>query len=155
MTSRKPASPPPEEDAVLRNALEQAGWRCTRQRVAIYAYLRGVDCHPTAEQVFAAVRQRIPNLGLATVYKALEALVDVGLAARVADDAGGPTRYDGRSEAHYHLRDERTGQVSDLHLPYDPNLLDKLSPGLADALRSQGFEVTRHRLEVIGRFQGQ
>jgi Fe2+ or Zn2+ uptake regulation protein len=144
-----------EEDAVLRAALEQAGWRCTRQRVAIYAHLRGVDCHPTAEQVFAAVRQRIPNLSLATVYKALEALVDVGLAARVADDAGGPTRYDGRSEAHYHLRDEQTGQVSDLHLPYDPSLLDKLSPGLADVLRGQGFEVTRHRLEVIGRFRDQ
>jgi uncharacterized protein len=32
----------------------------------------------------------------------------------------GPTRYDGRSEPHYHLRCERTGEVMDLPLPYDP-----------------------------------
>src|SRR5271154_6806087 len=94
----------------LRRALEQAGWRFTRQRAAVFAYLRGVESHPTAEQVFAAVRQHLPNISLATVYKALEALVDAGVAARLADDSGGSVRYDGRAESHYHLRCQRTGQ---------------------------------------------
>src|SRR5438132_10665168 len=87
-------------EADLRRALEQAGWRCTRQRAEVFAYLRAVDSHPTAEHVFAGVRRHLPNISLATVYKALEALVDAGLAARLADDAGGPVRYDGRPEAH-------------------------------------------------------
>jgi Fur family transcriptional regulator, peroxide stress response regulator len=143
----------PCEEGPLRAALEQAGWRYTRQRAAVFAYLRSVDCHPTAEQVFAAVRRHLPNISLATVYKALEALVDAHLAARVADDSG-PIRYDGRSEAHYHLRCERTGQVRDLPLPYDPNLMDKLAPDLIEALRRQGFEVTGHRLEVVGHYRG-
>src|SRR5437870_2281632 len=91
------------EDAQLRHALEQAGWRYTHQRAAVYAYLRSVESHPTAEQVFAAVRQHIPNISLATVYKALEALVDAEVASRIADESG-PARYDGRSDAHYHLR---------------------------------------------------
>jgi Fe2+ or Zn2+ uptake regulation protein len=136
----------------LRQALEQAGWRYTRQRAAVFGYLRSVDCHPTAEQVFTAVRRHIPNISLATVYKALEALVDARLAARLAGGPG-PARYDGRSDAHYHLRCQRTGEVRDLPLPYDAQLLDKLAPHLAEALRQQGFEITGHRLELVGHFQ--
>ena len=106
----EPPAPHPRAEAELRQALERAGWRFTRQRAAVHAYLRSVETHPTAEQVFVAVRRHLPNISLATVYKALEALVDARLAARVADETG-PVRYDGRSEAHYHLRCERTGQV--------------------------------------------
>jgi Fe2+ or Zn2+ uptake regulation protein len=138
-------------EAELRQALERAGWRFTRQRAAVFAYLRGVDCHPTAEQVFQAVRERLPHISLATVYKALDALVAAGLANRLGGGVG-PARYDGRCEAHYHLRCQRTGQVRDLPLPYDPQLLDKLAPHLADLLRQQGFEITGHHLELLGRF---
>jgi Fe2+ or Zn2+ uptake regulation protein len=137
----------------LRLALERAGWRFTRQRAEVFRYLRSTDTHPTAEQVFAAVRQHIPNISLATVYKALEALVDSGLAARLADSSGGPVRYDGRAEAHYHLRCERTGSVRDLPLPYDPHLLDRIAPELIRSLREQGFEILGHRLEVVGHYR--
>jgi Fe2+ or Zn2+ uptake regulation protein len=145
-----PCSP----QARLRQALEQAGWRFTRQRAEVFAYLKSVDSHPTAEQVFVAVRQRMPNISLATVYKALEALVDAGVAARLADNTGGPARYDGRAEAHYHLRCERTGRLQDLSLPYDPQLLERIAPELIASLREQGFEVLGHRLEVVGHYRG-
>jgi Fe2+ or Zn2+ uptake regulation protein len=135
----------------LRAALEQAGRRFTRQRAEVFSYLHSVHSHPTAEQVFAAVRRSIPNISLATVYKALEALVDAGLAARLADDAGGPVRYDSRAEAHYHLRCDRTGEVRDLPLPYDPNLLERIAPDLLASLKEQGFEILGHRLEIIAR----
>lgn len=142
---------PAEGESDLRSALERAGWRHTRQRAEVFAYLRSVESHPTAEQVFAAVRRRVPNISLATVYKALEALCDAGLAARLAA-ADVPVRYDGRPEAHYHARCERTGRVLDLDLPYDPQLLDRVAPGLVERLRAEGFEIVGHRLEVIGRF---
>src|SRR4051794_21418430 len=116
-----PPTPSSEDD--LRAALQRAGWRCTPQRAEVLAYLRAVDTHPTAEQVFAALRRSRRNLSLATVYKALEALVNAGLAARLADDGGGPARYDGRPQPHYHLRCTRSGAVADLDLPYDPDLL--------------------------------
>src|SRR4051812_7316536 len=103
----------------LREALERAQLRCTRQRAAVWSYLGSVECHPTAEQVYHAVRADVPNISLATIYKALEVLVEAGLAARVAGGPG-PARYDGRREAHYHLRCEATGAVRDLPLPYDP-----------------------------------
>jgi Fur family peroxide stress response transcriptional regulator len=152
MFHREPACGP-VEDADVRRALEAAGWRFTRQRAAVLAFLRTACGHPTAEQVFAAVRRHLPNISLATVYKALEALVDAGLANRIAGDQG-PTHYDGRSEPHYHLRCQHSGEVLDLPLPYDPALLDKLDPQLIETLRQQGIEIIGHRLELVGRFVG-
>ena len=150
---------PPENErtgeADLRGALERAGRRYTRQRAGVFAFLRSVDSHPTAEQVFDAVRLHIPNLSLATVYNALEALVEAKLASRLADALGGPVRYDGRPSPHYHLRCERTGVVRDLPLPYAPDLLDRLAPDLIAELRRLGFEVRGHRLEVVGQFRGE
>jgi Fe2+ or Zn2+ uptake regulation protein len=140
-----------QESAQLRQALEKAGWRFTRQRAAVYSYLRSVLTHPTAEQVYLAVREDVPSISLATVYKALEALVEVKLAAKLAD-AEGPARYDCRSDDHYHVRCLKTGEVRDLPLPYDPDLLAKLAPRLVEELRRQGFEITGHRLEIIGQY---
>jgi Fur family peroxide stress response transcriptional regulator len=140
-----------EESTELRQALEKAGWRFTRQRAAVYSYLRSVLTHPTAEQVYLAVREDVPNISLATVYKALEALVEVKLAAKLAD-AEGPARYDCRSDHHYHVRCLKTGEVRDFPLPYDPDLPAKLAPRLVDELRRQGFEITGHRLEILGRY---
>src|SRR6059058_4999281 len=88
-------------EAELRRALESAGWRYTRQRAAVYDHLRTAESHPTAEQVYLAVRERIPNISLATVYKALDALVHAGLAVKLAR-TDGPARYDSRRYAHYH-----------------------------------------------------
>lgn len=136
----------------LRCALEQAGWRYTRQRQEVYDYLCSVGCHPTAEDVYHAVRCHIPKISLATVYKALEALASAGLVTKLPD-ASGAARYDGRTEAHYHFRCARTGQVQDLPVPYSPNLLDRLDPALVDALRRQGFHVTGHHLELHGYFE--
>jgi Fe2+ or Zn2+ uptake regulation protein len=118
--------------------------------MAVYDHLCAADIHPTAEQVFSSVRGQIPNISLATVYKALDALVDAGVATRLGNGTG-PTRYDGRSDAHYHFRCERTGEIIDLPLDYDPQLLDKLGSGVQNALRERGFEVVSHRLELIGR----
>ena len=136
----------------LRQALEQAGWRYTRQRAAVYEYLRTALSHPTAEEIHAAVRRQVPAISLATVYKALEALVACRLATKVWFDDG-PCRYDCRGDAHYHFRCLKTQQVHDLDTPFDPGLLDKLDPQLVETLRRQGFEITGHRLELVGSFE--
>jgi Fur family transcriptional regulator, peroxide stress response regulator len=146
---RDPSSGPAGRDN-LRRALEQAGWRYTRQRAAVYDHLCAADTHPTAEQVFSSVRGQIPNISLATVYKALDALVEAGVATRIGN-GNGPARYDGRGDAHYHFRCEKTGEIIDLPLEYDPSLLDKLGPQVQETLREHGFEVVGHRLELIGR----
>src|SRR5262245_36312473 len=81
----------------LRRMLGNSGANFTRQRAAVYGYLRAVDHHPTAEEVFLAVKQDLPKISLATVYKNLEALVACGAASKLAyGDAA--TRYDIRTD---------------------------------------------------------
>ncbi len=143
--SRSPAEAEP------RRSLERAGWRYTRQRAAVYHHLHRVDAHPTAEEIYAAVRRQIKTISLATVYKALEALVDCGLVNKLAC-ADGPCRFDCRGEDHYHLRCLKTGRICDVAVPYDADLLAKVDPALVEQLRARGFVVTGHRLEVIGYF---
>jgi Fe2+ or Zn2+ uptake regulation protein len=135
----------------LREALDQAGWRFTRQRAAVFDYLCSVDTHPTAEEVYSAVRRRIPKISLATVYKALDALVDSQVASKITH-GDGPARYDSRQEAHYHLRCLKTGRIRDLDTPFDPDLLNKLDQNLVESLRRRGFHVTDYRLELLGHF---
>ena len=136
----------------LRRALERSGWRYTRQRAAVYNHLCAAFTHPTAEQVFSSVRSEIHNISLATVYKALEALVDAGVATRLGA-GNGPARYDGRAEAHYHFRCEQTGEIVYLPLAYDANLLEKLGPQVLETLQKYGFDVVSHRLELVGRLR--
>ena len=136
----------------VRDALQRAGCRFTDQRAAVWSYLASVDSHPTAEQVYHAVRLQIPQISLATVYNALEALVEARLATKITS-GDGSARYDCRGEDHYHLRDVETGEVRDLPAEFDNRLLEKLDPRLVERLAQQvGFEVTGYRLEVLGRF---
>jgi Fe2+ or Zn2+ uptake regulation protein len=146
-----PSVPCVATETQVREALERAGWRFTRQRAAVHEYLCRCGTHPTAEEVYLAVQRRIPHISLATVYKALEALVDAGLAAKVVGEDG-PARYDCRRDDHYHYRCLTSGEVHDVPTTFDPALLDKLDPNLVAELRRHGFHVTSYRLEVLGYF---
>src|SRR5262245_28049936 len=116
-------------EAQVRDALESAGCRYTTQRGAVYAFLESVKSHPTAEDVYRAVRRRIPRISLATVYKALEALVKARLANKLTN-GDGSARYECQAVDHYHLRDIATGEVRDLEVDFDQQLLAKLDPTL-------------------------
>jgi Fur family peroxide stress response transcriptional regulator len=141
----------PLDPDTLRKALEEAGLRSTPQRLAVYGQLNRALHHPTAEEVYNAVRQEIPKISLATVYKALETLVSIGAATRLTvSDGSSSARYDARREDHYHFRCLRTGTVHDLPTRFDPDLVSRLDPHLADDLKRQGFRVTGYRLELIG-----
>jgi Fur family peroxide stress response transcriptional regulator len=139
----------PEDEAQLRDALEAAGWRFTRQRAAVFKFLRSVHTHPTAEEVYTSVCPLIPNISLATVYKSLETLVACKLASKLTFGEG-PARYDCRVDNHYHFRDLHSHQVRDLELEHDPLLLEKLAPRLIETLNEQGLHVTDYHLELLG-----
>jgi Fe2+ or Zn2+ uptake regulation protein len=141
----------PLDYQTLRNLLENAMLRCTPQRLAVYDHLSRANHHPTAEDIYHSVRASMPRISLATVYKALEAWVALGVATKLtAADGSGGSRYDARRDLHYHFRCLRTGDVHDLPTRFDPKLIAKLDPRLPDYLAHQGFQVTGYRLELIG-----
>ena len=130
-----------QADTLLREALEANGQRFTDQRAAVYRFLLSTTDHPTADEVFTAVRADIADISLATVYKALETLVTCNLAVKLSygDDSA---RYDARTDDHYHSRCLRCGQVRDV--PGEaPAHLPQIQVG-------EGFRVQGYRVEVIG-----
>jgi Fe2+ or Zn2+ uptake regulation protein len=141
----------PRTETLVRQALEAAGCRYTAQRAAVFGHLEQVKTHPTAEEVYRAVRRDLKRISLATVYKALEALVESRLATKLSG-GDGAARYDCRGEDHYHLRDVTTGEIRDLGVEFDRDLLAKIDPALVEKLAGSGFQVTGYRLEVLGRF---
>ena len=130
-------------DQVLRKALEARGHRFTDQRAAVYRLLANTTVHPTADEVFLGVRDEVPGISLATVYKSLETLVACGLASKLSH-ADGSARYDGRTDPHHHTRCLGCGSVSDA--------LGELSDSELSHVRSEAneFRVTGYRLELTG-----
>jgi Fe2+ or Zn2+ uptake regulation protein len=59
--------------------LQESGGRMTPQRRLILETLNGLECHPTAEDLFNQARQRDPSLHLSTVYRTLRWLEQEGL----------------------------------------------------------------------------
>ncbi|HVF85989.1 MAG TPA: transcriptional repressor [Pyrinomonadaceae bacterium] len=130
------------ERQALRQRLNERGTHLTLQRVAVFNYLSGVEHHPTAEDVFLAVKQKLPRLSLATVYKNLEALVKCGAISKLTyGDAS--ARYDIRTDHHYHTRCLECGKIGDLDAPKGSRLLEQIKP-------QAGFEVMDYRLELVG-----
>ncbi|HEX2203882.1 MAG TPA: transcriptional repressor [Longimicrobium sp.] len=131
---------PEEAEALLREVLEAHGQRFTEQRAAVYRFLRGTQAHPSADEVFTAVRADIADISLATVYKALETLVSCGLAVKLTygDDSA---RYDARTDDHYHSRCLKCGMVRDV--PGEAEVLPRLEVG-------EDFRVQGYRVEVVG-----
>lgn len=126
----------------LRTALAENGQRYTEQRAAVYRYLCGVETHPTADDVFTAVRTDIPDISLATVYKSLETLVGCGLAIKLTY-GDGSARYDGRLDPHHHARCLACDAVIDVPGQLGAEVLGRLGP-------VDGFGVEGYRLELLG-----
>ncbi len=69
------------------------GLPVTLQRRAVLEEILDRRDHPTADQVFEALSSRLGGVSRATVYRALDTLVDLGLVRRMAH-AGAVARFD-------------------------------------------------------------
>ena len=109
---------------------EISGLRMTRQRQEIYRTLMAQRNHPTANDVFMRVKDRLPNISLATVYNCLEALVQHGIIRQVNFDRES-SRYCPNLAEHGHFHDESTGVIHDVDFKPGVNLADflNLPPG--------------------------
>lgn len=96
-----------------------AAQRFSRQRELIYDTVRASRAHPTAEMVYTALKEKHPNLSLGTVYRNLHLLSAEGRLRRMPFPV---ERFDGDLHPHNHFCCERCGKVTDMALPYDPQL---------------------------------
>ena len=121
-------------------ACRAAGMNVTPQRVAVYRHLVGSDRHPTADQIYEAVRVDFPALSRATVYKALSVLCGLGFASEVGL-AGGPGRFEAELEPHHHLVCTRCQEIVDI--PASEVKVDAPPP-------QGGFQIASTRVRFDG-----
>lgn len=86
--------PIPELLQIIRNR----GGKVTPQRLCIYQALEGDTTHPTAEAIYERIRETMPTVSLATVYKTLNELVAIGELRRF--DVHGVSHFDPRTDPH-------------------------------------------------------
>lgn len=118
---------------------EIAGLRMTRQRQEIYRILIEQRDHPTANEVFMRVKDRLPNISLATVYNCLEALVQHGIIRQVNFERES-SRYCPNLTEHGHFHDAATGVIHDVDFKPGANLTDVLQ--LPEGAVIQDVEIT-------------
>ncbi|HZQ18577.1 MAG TPA: transcriptional repressor [Terriglobales bacterium] len=99
--------------AAIKRSLEGSGLRCTPQRFAVMAFLKGCNRHPTATEIFEAVNRVDPRSSRATTYNNLRDLVEAGLVREVAVE-GRSARFDARGMRHHHFVCDRCGNVEDV-----------------------------------------
>jgi Fur family transcriptional regulator, iron response regulator len=125
----------------VAESLLAKGIRPSAQRVAIAEHVLSSLEHPSADQVFAAVKPRLPQVSRATVYNTLNLLVEKGLLRALALSEG-KVVFDPKGEPHHHFVDEATGKIHDI-------AWGDLAVQHVDALK--GFEVREYQVVLRGR----
>jgi Fur family peroxide stress response transcriptional regulator len=88
----------------------------SKKRDAILRVIQSATAHPSARQVYDALKPSIPNLSLGTVYRNINLFREEGAVISVGV-VGGEERFDGRAAPHPHAICCRCGRVRDLPCP--------------------------------------
>jgi Fur family transcriptional regulator, ferric uptake regulator len=131
----------------VKQQLQSQGYKLTPQREAtVRVLLENEEDHLSAEDVFMLVKEKSPEIGLATVYRTLELLSEMHVVEKM-NFGDGVARYDLRADSnkhhHHHLICVQCRSMSEI-------MEDWLLP-LEERLEEEyGFTVLDHRLDFQG-----
>lgn len=87
--------------------------RRSLQRETIWNFLKDRKDHPTADVIYAHVRESLPHISLGTVYRNLTLLEEMGYVATI-DVGDGVAHFDPNSKPHSHFSCTVCGSVMDV-----------------------------------------
>jgi Fur family transcriptional regulator, ferric uptake regulator len=122
-------------------ALSEAGFRRGGGRRQVIRLLEGQGCALTALEI----DRRLPGVGRATVYRALEQLEGLGLIQRVdlGGDAAGYERVDPGGHHHHHIVCSQCGRI----IAFEDDQLEEAIVALA---KRPDFVVSSHEVTLHG-----
>lgn len=131
----------------IKQQLQSQGYKLTPQREAtVRVLLENEEDHLSAEDVFMLVKEKAPEIGLATVYRTLELLSELHVVHKL-NFGDGVARYDLRGDNtkhhHHHLICVQCGTMQEI-------LEDWLGPLEERLLNEFQFQVVDHRLDFQG-----
>lgn len=134
----------------FKEMLKEKGLKVTNQRLLILEVLAShSDRHMTAEDIYELVKEDFPEIGLATIYRTLQLLLEMQLVDRINLDDGyvryeiGELFYGATKHHHHHLICRLCGKI----LPFKIDLLDDLEGYIEE---ETGFHVLDHELKFYG-----
>lgn len=127
----------------LEQKCVEAGLKMTGPRRVILGVLSKAKDHPSVEEVYNRAKKIDKSVSIATVYRTLGLLDELGLVVR---HEFGETfsRYEISDDHHDHLIDMETGKVIEFH----SDELEKLKEKIA---RDLGYELVEHTLDMYGK----
>ena len=132
------------------NLLRERGLKVTNQRIAVLETLASYpDKHLTAEEIYDKVKQEYPEIGLATVYRTVQLLLELHLIDKISLDDGCVryeiARLEGSTEKHHHhhLVCLSCGNV----FSFEDDLLEQLEAEIEGKL---DFRVVDHEVKLYG-----
>jgi Fur family transcriptional regulator, peroxide stress response regulator len=127
----------------MLSKLKERSFRLTPQRMAVLEILASSQGHPTVAQVYEEVRAKFPTTSLATVYKTVILLKELGEVLELGFPDGS-NRYDGaRPLAHPHIICTGCRQIMDPEL----SSIDHLSQEMT---KKTGYKIQYHRMDFFG-----
>ena len=112
----------------------------SKQRDAIIKILQSTDTHPTAEWVYDEIRKEFPNVSLATVYRNLKHMIELGLARELYTDNS--SRFDANMSDHYHFACTKCHQLIDI--------FPEMKNPEIENLTNKGFKVNKCDIALYG-----
>jgi Fur family peroxide stress response transcriptional regulator len=123
--------------------LREKEYRITPQRLAILKILAESTDHPDVEHIFERVKHTFPTTSMATVYKTIVVLKELGEVLEIGF-SDGSNRYDANTPyPHPHLICTECKKI------LDPDL-DTLKGVTEELSKDTGFRIVSHRLDFFG-----
>lgn len=97
--------------------------RQTFQKSLTLDAVKAMQCHPTADQVYAYVAEKYPEISRATIYRNLNQLSEAGEIRRIKNPCGAD-RFDHITEKHYHFICQQCHNLTNVDMPDISNLAE-------------------------------
>ena len=132
-----------DEHRGIIGELSRQGYRLTPQRIMILSAIEDSDNHISAEEIYAQIVAKYPQVDISTVYRNLELLKRLGLVTET-DLGGGRVRYHSAEKGHHHhLVCEKCGTIINI----DESTLARLQDVL---LHRYNFSARLSHLAIFG-----
>ncbi len=127
-----------------KNYLQSNKIRFSAQRDKILNLFLNMKRHLSIAQIYALVRKKYPNIGYATVYRAMNLICQAGIAEKI-DFGDGISRFEHKygQEHHDHLVCIKCGKFIEVM----DEKIEKLQRDLAKAHK---FTLKKHKMQLFG-----
>ncbi len=133
-----------DETDILKDYIKQNHLRWTVQRKGVLEVFLEMKGHVGIEDLFEAVKEQDPSIGIATVYRTMTLMVECGLARENISLSGGKS-YEKlyRQSHHDHLVCIRCGKI----VEFQHTLIEQFQ---LEVCRKYDFAMTSHRMDLYG-----